>query len=65
MQKCLKFNPQNRLTIKEALNLEIFDSVRKTDLEGTTDQQLKFDFENIDFKTQKELRKYFIKEIFY
>eukprot|EP00995_Heteronema_vittatum_P008329 NODE_351_length_1446_cov_425.730136_g256_i0.p1 GENE.NODE_351_length_1446_cov_425.730136_g256_i0~~NODE_351_length_1446_cov_425.730136_g256_i0.p1 ORF type:complete len:451 (-),score=-24.08 NODE_351_length_1446_cov_425.730136_g256_i0:93-1403(-) len=65
LQKTLKFNPHQRLTINECLDHPLFRDIRDKKLETFPSQELSFDFEDEEITSEKRLRELFVREIEY
>jgi mitogen-activated protein kinase 1/3 len=64
MKKCLTFNPDFRPSIDELLSHPFFKLVRKPEIESQLEKEkVRFDFENIEIKSAKQLRQIFIQEL--
>lgn len=64
LQQCLTFNPMNRISVEEAIQNPIFDNIRLKEYENLGFKKVMATFEDIDIKSEEELRSLFLKEIF-
>lgn len=65
LYKMIKFNPNKRITVNEALEHSYFSAIRKKELEIVTSSSPIFDFEKDDYLDLEKIRKLFIEEIGY
>ena len=63
LEKMIKFNPNERITVQEALEHPFFKEVRDPGKEVEADFNLEFEFEKDENLTMEKLRKLFIKVI--
>lgn len=63
LDKMLKFNPNKRITVNQALNHQFFADIKDPKKEVEADFNLEFEFEKDDNLTMKKLRTLFIQVI--
>lgn len=63
IDRMLQFNPNNRLTVNEALGNAYFDEIREPEKETNADIPADFEFEYIENITAQQLRSLFVEEI--
>jgi serine/threonine protein kinase len=64
LDRVLQFNPYFRISINEALEHPLFESIRKPEAELTAEETIKFDFEK-EMLDKDRLRELFLEEIDY
>eukprot|EP00828_Plagiopyla_frontata_P008002 TRINITY_DN13896_c0_g1_i1.p1 TRINITY_DN13896_c0_g1~~TRINITY_DN13896_c0_g1_i1.p1 ORF type:complete len:484 (-),score=71.73 TRINITY_DN13896_c0_g1_i1:72-1523(-) len=62
LDQTLQFNPNNRISLQELINLEYFGSLRNQE-EKIQNEPIEMDFENEEQFSNELLRKYFIDEL--
>ena len=63
LDKMLKFNPNKRITVNQALNHQFFADIKDPKKEVEADFNLEFEFEKDDNLTMEKLRTLFIQVI--
>ena len=63
LKRMLLFNPNKRITIKEAIDHPFFNDVRDPTIEALANKTLVFDFENEPHLYEHRLRHYFLREV--
>jgi len=63
IDRMLQFNPNNRITVNEALANSYFDDIREPEKEINADIPADFEFEYIENITAHQLRSLFVEEI--
>jgi len=63
LNKTLRFNPQERMTIDECIEHPLMNEVRQSEKEKTLSDQITFDFENEEIDTEARLRELFVEQI--
>lgn len=63
LNRTLKFNPNERMTIDECINHPLMNDVRQNEKEKTLSEQISFDFENEEIDTEERLRQLFVEQI--
>ena len=63
MEKTLKFNPDQRISIDECLKHPLFAEVRQQEKEKSLGNKITFDFEDEEINTEDRLRELFNEQI--
>lgn len=63
LEGCLRFSPEQRLSVDECLAHPFFEKIRTPQVEIEEKEKIVLEFESDDIKTKEELRKYFVKEL--
>ena len=63
LKGCLKFNPNQRLSVKECVEHPLFEDIRNKKLENIKQEEISNEYEHVDIKNESDLRQLFVEQI--